>query len=322
MNRIKLLIFIIVATVLFTTSCKKDLNNDSVSLNSDSPKTKTSRQLENFKSILMLKSTGALSIDSSEWYVEGLLNYEKANNDHYLFDLDFMKDSIIVSTNGDEIPLEQLVEAYTYFSQKLDAFIDSKNDTSYKVDMINLTIRDGQLKSSETKVIEIDASAGFGGLTGNYILFNSDDYWYWGWDLGKCSSYQGQGIGQDASDKLEYKFNHPLYSLPAGYFTDVELVRALNGFFPDSNNPGPYCDDMIFGYFPFNPPPGLPEPCLSPEELNYYLSKFDYIKNALKPVGKTFKNVDVLDAFYPNYTFNRSHEYNMNYGIFHEQGGS
>ncbi len=321
MNRFKLLIFIIVATLLFTTGCKKDPNNDSASLNADSPKTKTARQLENFKSTLMLKSTGVLSIDSSEWYVEGLLNYEKANNDHYLFDLDFMKDSITVSTIGDEIPLEQLAQAYAYFCQKLNAFIAAKNDTSYKADLINLTIRDRQLKSSETKVIEMEASAGFGGLTGNYILFNSDDYWYWGWDLGKCSNYQGQGVGQDASDKLEYKFNHPLSSLPAGYFTDVEQVVKSYADYPDPYYPGQYGDAMIFIASGIGEDPPE-EPCLSPFDLNYYLSKFDYIKNDCKPSLKTFRNVDVEDTFYPAYNiWIRLHRYHLFFGIFHEQSG-
>jgi len=321
MNRFKLLIFIIVATLLFTTGCKKDPNNDSASLNADSPKTKTARQLENFKSTLMLKSTGALSIDSSEWYVEGLLNYEKANNDHYLFDLDFMKDSITVSTIGDEIPLEQLVQAYAYFSEKLNAFIAIKNDTSYKADMINLTIKDSQLKSSGSKVIEMEASAGFGGLTGNYILFNSDDYWYWGWNLGKCGQYQGQGAGQDASDLLEYKFNHPLYSLPAGYFTDVDVVLRDYYNYPDPNYPGQYGSYMIFiaSGIGENPPE---EPCLSPIDLNYYLNKFDYIKNDSKPPLKTFKNVEVEDTLFPaDDIWIRLYIYHLFYGIFHEQSG-
>jgi hypothetical protein len=51
--------------------------------------------------------------------------------------------------------------------------------------------------------------------------------------------------------------------------------------------------------------------------LNYYLSKFDYIKEQTLPSGKTFKNVEVFRDYIPsvpNYTY--GHSYYIYGGIF------
>ena len=66
----------------------------------------------------------------------------------------------------------------------------------------------------------------------------------------------------------------------------------------------------------YNPPS---EPCLSPLELNYYLSKFEFIKNNCKPNGKTFKNVEVNGTFGLQInTWERIHYYTLYYGIFNQ----
>jgi hypothetical protein len=72
---------------------------------------------------------------------------------------------------------------------------------------------------------------------------------------------------------------------------------------------------MIFYY---DPGFSVPMPCIDFNELNYYLSKFDYIKSINQPPGKTFKSVTVLDDQIPNYTDNFWHIYNLYYGVLSE----
>lgn len=260
-----------------------------------------------------MKSSDSISLDSAQWYLEALINFEKAYNDHQLINLEFFKDSLPVITENGLISNEQMELAYSYFSQKIVEALALKNDPSYLVDMIDLKIKDDQNVNSEDKIIEMNASLGFHYI-GNFIAFEFDDYWRWCWNLGKCRAYFGSG---DAADELEYRFNHPAYVLMPGYFLlDVEMISTYLFEYPDPNNPGPYGDYMTF----YASGPGenpAEEPCLSPTELNYYLTKFDYIMNLNKPAGKTFKSVDVVDDFMPAMNqWRRFHTYQLYYATY------
>ncbi len=279
---------------------------------------KTTQQLLSFREQLNLKTGRSIPTDSATWYLEGLLNFENANNDHKIFDLTFNHDSLVLYTAGSTISMEELNIAYNYFSDKLNQISLAYNDTAYKFDLIDIRINYSGLKSGET-IITMVAPSGYH-LIGNYIAFETYDYWFWGGNLGKCGDYIGNNVGTDAADKLQARFNNPINPYEPGYFTSIEEKQAwpYETVYSDPNYPGSWYPAMIFWASGLGSSPPS-EPCLSPLELNYYLSKFDFIKNYNKPPGKVFKNVEVKDTFgLSTQYWERIHYYTLFYGIFNQ----
>lgn len=68
-------------------SCKKELVRQSTDDASNQTNQITAKLLA-FKANLQLKSNSSIAVDSAEWYLEGLLNFEKANNYHAFGDLE------------------------------------------------------------------------------------------------------------------------------------------------------------------------------------------------------------------------------------------
>ena len=288
----KVLIFS--AIVIFAlTACKKedvgDVNNaqQTQSKRIEALILKFKDKLEN-----NLKDGTTYAADSATWYVEALLNYEQANNAHNFTGLEFYKDSVLLNSTNGEIPIQELDDAYSYFNGVIATILQQANDPLLNVDLIDVSFDETGLKDG-TVEMELVVSTGKGSSI-NYTLFPDSADWYWGDDLGACGD-NNSGDETDAADKLEYKFNHPISVGQSGWFTGVVDIW-LDGYdYPDNSypgNPGPHCNKMIFLY---DPDAIEDPPCIEHEELNYYLSKFDYIKADTQPTGKTFKTVDVLD---------------------------
>ncbi len=313
MNRNKLLLFFVIfifATII--SSCQKKQDSPVNSPGIDKARSqKVNHLIKEFKADLLQKTSGTMQLDSSVWYIEGLLNYEQANNLHNFSNLNFFKDSITLTPENGLLSLEQINSAYDQFTATLQAMLAQQNDTSYHIDLADISFSPTGFKDGSVELV-MGAAGGTDGIP-NFTPFGLTDYWYWGGDFGKCDNYQGQGVGLDAADQLQYRFNHPLYAGPPGYVTDVDLFVVIGPDFPgDPSNPGPYCDYIIF-YTPYNPP-GF-QPCLSPDELNFYLSKFDYIKEAMKPAGKTFRNIEVYPDVVMGLQYSKIHSYYLHYGF-------
>jgi len=260
-----------------------------------------------------LKDGTTYAADSAVWYVEALLNYEQANNDHNFSGLEFYYDAVMLNVTNGEIPIQELNDAYTYFNGVIASILEQANDSTIWVDLVDISIKESGLKDGSLEM-GMMASTGFG-TSINYTLFQEDEDWYWGYDLGACGD-NTSGDETDAADKLEYKFNNPISVGQSGWFSNIDSVDVRGDDYPDSNNPGPYCDAMIFYYMPpFEP---QEDPCLEHEELNYYLSKFDYIRDDNKPTGKTFKSVDVFEDEIPWGYSNFWHVYRLFYGVLNE----
>lgn len=309
MQTIKLLTFALLIVAFAMTGCKKDdtqnLKNKSDALVSK----KTTDQLLAFREQLKLKNGASLSVDSATWYLEGLLNYENANNNHQFDGLQFLYDTLVMYTSSTELSMTELNEAHTYLTIKLAEIAQAQNITDFAFDAVDISITTSGLKNGETQLTMV--VGGGSNTVGYYIAFGPTDHWIWGMQGGKCGGNTGGGLS-DAAQELNYKFGHPL-AVPAGYFTGLFYVFADGTEFPDAANPGPYCDYKIFYFNAGNT--GI-WPCLNPTELNYYLAKMPEIIAAKKPAGKTFAYANANSRFYPNGNNVYYHEYKLWYGDF------
>ena len=297
------------ALALLMVACKKE-NNENLNNIVD----ETTQKLINFKKQLQLKSSEQVPIEDANWYLEGLLNYENANNDHNLPVLEFYKESIFLNSSNGEIDMAQLSEAYNILTDKLIAIQEAKGDPSYKYDVVDLEIKSTNLKDGEVK---LTMSSALGNLPSGFnYSFGPTDYWIWGEDKGKCGAYTGQEIGYDAGDQLEIRMNAET-SAP-GYFTDQVTYTVMPFGYYDNNYPGQWEQYMMFAASGHKPYPATNPPCLTPTELTYYMSKWPLIKADHKPVGKSFISVDVVDDWGTSTTFwEVLHDYDITYGIFH-----
>ncbi len=270
----------------------------------------TTSRLLVFRDHLELKNGTSLPIDSANWYIEGLLNYENANNNHQFDGLTFFYDTLVLYTAAGSLSNTELNDVYAYFTNQLYEITQSNNDPDFAFDAIDISITTSGLKNGETQLTMV--VGGGPNTVGVYEAFGATDYWIWGMQGGKCGAYAGQGGLSDAALQLNYKFSHPL-AVPAGYFTGLFYVLATGDEFPDPNNPGPYCDYKIFRFDAWNT--GI-YPCLAPNELNYYLAKMPEIIADKKPDGKTYAYANAYAMFFPNFGNLYYHEYKLWYGDF------
>lgn len=301
------LILLTLSLTCIMVSCQKSSDD---AINQPSKKiNKTTLKLQQFKTTLLTKSETSVSSDSAIWYLEGLLNYELANNDHLFSDINFFHDTVQIIVNNGLINLDDLYTIYNYansFSTQI-----SNGIPNYSFDIIDIDLLSTGLKNG-TQNMAITLSGGLIGTSINYVLFGSTDYWNWGETKGKCGGYSGY-LGRDATTELQRKFRNPIAVPGPGYFTSVVGAWAIASEFPDPENPyGHYLMFYRSGYGS-NPPEDI---CISPDELNYYLSKFDYIKSVKSLPGKTYKTVEV----YPDYGtgmpgWERLHDYLLYYGV-------
>ena len=316
MRIIKHLSLALLLVGLTFAGCKKDNQLNPATKSDGQSMSKTTKQLLAFRNNLMLKSGGSMPMDSATWYLEGLLNYENANNDHQFDGLEFFHDTLLMSCTGSSLSMAELNDAYDYLTAKINSIAQTQSIPDFAFDAIDISIEKSGLNNSETKVTM--ALGGGSAEIGGYVAFGITDYWNWGLGGGKCDVYAGQGGNSDAAQQLNYKFNHPMGMPRPGYFTDIIPIDANYWEYPDPSNPGPYCDNKIFHFNAGNT--GI-WPCLAPNELNYYLSTLSYIiinEKPTEPLGLSYSNVSVTAWFPPDFTNNYFHVYTLRYGIFHQ----
>ena len=263
-------------------SCQKD----KAEIKDESTKSevaKITRQLQIFKQNLQLKSGETLPADSAEWYLEGLLNYEQANNTHQFIQIEFFNDTLAWPEGNGVISNQDLQVVYASVNELAQNRAQQNGNPDYTFNVVDLQVIETGLKNGE-KAVVVNLSGGLPGTIPTYIGFLADDYWTSGGLQGKCDIYSGLCIGRDATTELEYHFTFAA-TIP-GYYISVSTAYAHAIDYETDDNPYGY-------YMMWVENENHSNNCLSPGELNYYLSKWDYIKNTNKPVNKTFITVDV-----------------------------
>lgn len=306
MKKIKYITVLSMCAFITFSSCKKETEN-APEINSQD---QTTQKLIEFKNKLNSKDGSTLSIESANWHLEGLLNYEKANNDHNLTNISHFYDTLFFNFSSETINIGQLEVVYLNLNKKLNNHLQLIPNS--KFDLIDLNFVSS---NNETSIVMI-SSIGSESTKYIYQTFGSADYWRWGWNLGKCD---GTMTGQDGADQLKNRFNTPLNKpYYPGYYTNVEMKTILPSSYPDPNYTGAFYNYMIFWAGGQGSGPGYNnEPCISPNDLNYYLSKFDYIKDLNCPTGKSFKNANVIEDISAGLNYwDRRHNYELYYGTF------
>ncbi len=294
---------IILTTVLLFVSCSKDrTEHDSNSLSSIN---KTTQKLLDFKQNLFSKSGGGMISDSAEWHIEGLLNYEKANNVHDFSQTEFLYDTLTWPSINGVISYEDLQQIYYSVNELAQSMVLNSGNDNYTFDLIDLQVIETGLKNGEQSLV-VGISGGLPGTTQTYLPFDNTDYWESGGLQGKCDIFAGQFIGRDATTELEQHFKGQLY-IPSYFVSIVSIYVHAIDLETDDNPFGPYMMWAENSTHSNN--------CLSPNELNYYLSKWDYIKNEYKPEGKTFSSVDVYWDVISGKSSEGFYTYILKYGV-------
>ncbi len=312
----KILNILLALLFLGILACEK--SQEALNSNTTSQHSEITMKLLDFEARLKLKSTETMQIDEAQWQLEGLLNFQKANNSHVFRDIEFFSDTIFIELEDGKIALDKLSEAHSILYGILSSYEELVDDPDYKADMIDLSFN---VIDNQNASISMGSSFGFN-LVGNYPAFGSEDYWYWGLLKGKCGEYEGQYFNErDAATELNRKVNSP-WMAPAGYYVHVTTEWHIAGdhwlLDDDPQNPAyPIRSKMMFYQYTHS---SYPDPCLDPDELNYYLSKFDYIAEVFKPshpaglqVGRKIveSTVVVSDGDY-----SRLHLYTIRYGYY------
>lgn len=302
----KITAIILILTVL--TSCTKNDDNYSKINNQKN----ITQKIKDFKAKLNLKVDNTISLDSAVWYLEGLINYENAYNEHNFNNLTFIKDSITFNLQGDAISFSTLSGLYASVTSTLNQINETSNACLF-FDLIDIEINQSSINSVD-KILTFVAAIGNSNekfrWTANYVPFCSSESLVWGWDPNN----------NDAASKLQYKINNAHKYTVLGYFTNIVEIQTAFGDFYDPNYPGSWEQSMIFraqGEDTY--PPNFIEPVLNSTELNYYLTKFEYIKNTLKPQGKIFKNINIIESANVGGSWFRMHLYDMYFGVYVEQ---
>jgi len=296
------------------TSCKKE----SETLISDNSGKDITQKLIEFKSHLNSKDGSTLSIDSAKWFLEGLLNFENANNDHDMGEINLYYDSITISSIANRVSNSELLISYQTLVKKLQK-ISAEENNLILFNMISLVIKPSDV-ADESQIL-MTVSAGKESKSWIIVPFVAGDDWIFGYHGGSCTTDHNNpnywNRTSDAAEEMQYKINNSIRPRKVGYFVNIASVIVQEGQY-DYNYPGRYEKNTMFmakGHGAYAP---VSDPCINSVELNYYMSKFEQVAGTAIPQGKSFLNVDIYGCFIgwagidPYWV--RAHMYNIFYG--------
>ena len=299
--------YLSIIIILFSfMSCDKDAEENKID---NKPLSAIEQKIIKFKTDLTSsqKDGQVYGISEAEWYLEGLLNYEEANNEHTCNQLSFVNNVYQVPVTNGTISSVDLLSAYNHF---LEIIVACTQEETIFSDVIDLNIvaatKDGDA------IIEMNYSYGSMIPLLHYDLFPVNDDWLLADDWGACGN-NSSSESSSAELELEYKFNHPntVSQTEDGYYINVITTQPImpRDFDEDLNNPAK--DQGRTRIIADNCEVST---CLHYNELNFYLSKFDFIKEISVPSNKTFISVDVYSTTWMKGDW--FHYYEIKYGDF------
>lgn len=282
-NIVAIMIMVLAIGMTFV-SCKKEREmNDKKGTIPVSKEVDMTAYLKHFKERMQSEAKGdePLSLDDARWHLEAVLNYTYGDAGHETSDIQRDTFNCIMHTNGGEVTLAQLNDAFNTLSIDVEK---AYNDCNFPEKSV-LAIQTSFVNNSKDGDVIVQTVLSTRGLV-SFIWpprFGDDDYWDEHDSYGKCGPYEGECIGRGATTELT---RMATLRMPQ-YACDNEYRSYLINYYDWT-----VCPDDSFLYDE-NSPSGLKiyyrhsyDECIPPDEMNYYLSKSGEIIEHYKPAGK------------------------------------
>lgn len=235
-------------------------------------------------------------------------------------------------TNGDEITLAQLNEAFVSLSDDVESAFAKCSLPDKSILSIQTTF-DNNSKANSVLVKTILTTRG---LPAVKTRFDETDYWnewYADWSsfaVGKCGPYAGEcpdsGAPRELTKMLLSIMPIATCECGYGYFTDLESVsvsrwHADDNFIYDENSPCHY-KTYYRNEDPHEPWASNPGGCICPDDMNYYLSKGPELIYHYAPEGKCYIRAEYQSNCLVGIdkADNHFHELIIDYGTLHCAG--
>lgn len=336
-------ILLAATTAAIFVGCKKEKENKVAQNGNEeivvSKEDDMSAYLRQFKKKMQSAAKGdeTLSMEDARWHLEAVLNYTYGDAGHQTSDIQCDTLFFELPTNGDEITLAQLNEAFVSLSDDVESAFAKCSLPDKSILSIQTTF-DNNSKANSVLAKTILTTRG---LPAVKTHFDETDYWNeWycnGISYGKCGPYSGECPNSGAPHELTKMLNFimPICNCSSGngYYTDVEelVISYYNhynyygysdNFIYDENSP---CHYKIYyrNEDPSQPWASNPGGCICPEDMNYYLSKGPELIEHFVPDGRCF----ISAKYQSNYIVgikgradNHFHELIIKFGILHCAG--
>lgn len=268
------------------------------------------------------KSDETLSMEDARWHLEAVLNYTYGDVGHQTSYIQCDTFYYKLPTDGVEVSLDQLNEAFNSLSIDVEKTFAACNLPDKSI----LDIQTRFENESKDGIVTVQAIMDVRGWIISTLPspFGPTDYWFEDDWSGKCGQYVGECIGTGSVQALESKINSNLPSVKcyqgSGYFTDIDSIAIYDDYIIE------YLQDPLspYGYrIHYKGGPTWQYPtCLSPDDLNYYLGEALKLVNELKPVGKEIIRVtNAYEQYVPIGYYLGFHLYTFKYGKFNCNGG-
>lgn len=279
-----------------------------------------SAYLKKFKEKMQSASKGdeTLSLEDARWHLEAVLNYTYGDAGHEISDIQCDTFYYELHTDGDEVTLTQLNEAFNALSSDVERAYHNCDFPEKSILAIQTSFDNGS-KDGDDVIIQIITEISGVTFPISVMLFDSTDYWYEDDCSGKCGEYVGTYLETGAVQQLQYRINLnlPNHSCGSGsvYFTDIEYVEFEDGMvlnMPDPNSPHGYRIPYISRLSNEAPI------CFSPEDMNYYLVQGIQIAYEFAPQRKSI--INMTNEYYLAVPINYHkayHHYKYFYGRLH-----
>lgn len=277
-----------------------------------------SAYLKQFKEKMQSEAKGneILSMEEARWHLEAVLNYTYGDAGRQITDVQYDTLHYTIRVDGNKVSLAQLNEAFEELSHGVEKAFDKCVLPDKSVLAIQ-SIFENKYRSGD---VDVRCVLYIRGLNAAVFcpVFDSTDYWWEDDCSGKCGPYEGDCIGEGAVQQLQSKINSNMaYAACAtghGYFTDYSNVVIFDYVASGLTDPNsPYGYRVPFFYSDVNE-----YTCLSPEDLNYYLSEALKLINEFRPdnyVPVCMAN-EYMYAVPIGYHL-AYHEYTFTYGAYH-----
>ncbi len=269
-----------------------------------------------------------MCVDSAIWYLSVTANYTYGSASYETERISKDVTSITLPVTNNKVLLSTV---YSKYEEMIDSIRGYYRDIpSTEKQLISVTIETDTVLQ-DAIVLAVTSTVGTG-IIQHLCDFNDVDSWIW-WNTGGggiCAGPNyGQGIGSDAAEQMQNKIMI-CKSVPFGnYWYEMLPSHHVDAWdYPNPNWGGPIYNYYRYRMFWSSSQFANHHGCLSPDELNFYLSGTKWIiytaesQGGERPDEASFVSVDVAGnqnyyGSYPNYYTADYHEMDIDYGILH-----